>query len=134
MARERDFKVAIAKEAIVFWPARDSLRDLFLQYSSYAEWDVRAGLFSKLKIYRLMILAYIFLGFSLFLIFEFGSWGFLSSFLIVLTYLGFSGVKAFRKTRKFSLFFLGMVVKITIFLAETFGLIKGLFGRGSKGK
>jgi glycosyltransferase involved in cell wall biosynthesis len=134
MALERGFKVALAKEAIVFWPARDSLRDLFLQYSSYAEWDVKAGLFFKLKIYRLMILAYIFLGFSLFLILKFGTWGFLSSFLIVLTYLGFNGAKAFRKTGKVLSFFLGMAVKITIFLAETFGLIKGLIGRISKGK
>jgi len=134
MALERGFKVALAREAIVFWPARDSLRDLFLQYSSYAEWDVKAGLFFKLKIYRLMILAYIFLVFSLFLILKFGSWGFLSSFLIILTYLSFSGVKTFRKTGKVLSFFLGMAVKITIFLAETFGLIKGLVGRVSKGK
>jgi len=134
MIREKDFKVALAKEAIAFWPARDSLKSLFLQYSSYAEWDVRAGLFFKLKIYRLMILAYIFLGFSLFLIVKFGFWGFLFSLLTVLTYLGFSGVKAFRKTGKFSSFFLGMAVKITIFLAETFGLIKGLIDRVSKGK
>jgi glycosyltransferase involved in cell wall biosynthesis len=134
MALERGFKVALAKEAIVFWPARDSLKDLFVQYSSYAEWDVKAGLFFKLKIYRLMILAYIFLGFSLFLILKFGMWGFLSSFLIVLTYLGFSGAKAFRKTRRVLSFFLGMVVKVTIFLAETFGLIKGSIDRVFKGK
>jgi glycosyltransferase involved in cell wall biosynthesis len=134
MIRERGFKVALAKDAAVFWPARDSLKRLFLQYSSYAEWDVKAGLFSKLKIYRLMILAYIFLGFLLFLTFKFGSWGFLFSFLIVLTYLGFSGVKVFRKTRKVLSFFLGMAIKITIFLAETFGLIKGLIGRVSKRK
>jgi glycosyltransferase involved in cell wall biosynthesis len=134
MVRERGFKVALAKEAIVFWPARDSLRDLFLQYSSYAEWDVKAGLFFKLKIYRLMLLAYIFLGFSLFLIFKFGLWGFLFSFLIVLTYLGFSGVKAFGKTGRFLSFFLGMSVKITIFLAETFGILKGLISKVPKGK
>jgi len=134
MVRERGFKVALAKDAVVFWPARDSLKNLFLQYFSYAEWDVKAGLFSKLKIYRLMILAYIFLGFLLFLTFKFGSWGFLFSFLTILTYLGFSGVKAFRKTRKFLSFFLGMAIKITIFLAETFGLIKGLIGRVSKRK
>lgn len=124
--RGKGFKVALARDAVVFTPARDSLKDLFLQYSSYAEWDVRAGLFFKLRIYRLMLLAYIFLAFLLFCIFAFGLWGFLFSVLMVLGYLGFSGAKAFRKNRRFLSIFLGMTIKMTIFLAETFGLIKGL--------
>jgi glycosyltransferase involved in cell wall biosynthesis len=130
--REKGFKIALAKDAVVSWTAKNSLKGLFQQYSSYAEWDVRASLLSKLKIYRLMILAYIILAFLLFLIFEFGFWGFLFSFLVVLAYLGVSGVKAFIKTRRFPSILLGMAVKITIFSAETFGLVKGLLARVSK--
>jgi glycosyltransferase involved in cell wall biosynthesis len=132
MVREKGFKIALAKDAVVSWTAKNTLKGLFQQYSSYAEWDVRAGLFSKLKIYRLMVLAYFILAFLLFLIFEFGFWGFLFSFLVVLSYLFFSGVKAFAKTRKLASIFLGVAVKITIFSAETHGLVKGLIARVSK--
>jgi len=131
MVREKGFKVALAKDAVVFTPARDSLKGLFVQYSSYAEWDVRAGLYLKLKIYRFMILAYIFLFFSLFLVFKFGFWGFLFSFLIVSAYLVLAGVKTFLKTRRILSFFLAIAIKITIFSAETFGLIKGLVSKVS---
>jgi glycosyltransferase involved in cell wall biosynthesis len=129
MAQRKGFKVALAKDAVVLWPARKSLRELFWQYSSYAEWDVRARFYLKLKIYRFMILAYIFLAFSLFLTIEFGFWGFLPPFLIVLAYLAIAGVKASKKTRMFSSFFLAIAIKITIFSAETFGLVKGLVNR-----
>jgi glycosyltransferase involved in cell wall biosynthesis len=129
MVREKGFKIALAKDAVVSWTAKNTLKGLFQQYSSYAEWDVRARLLSKLKIYRLMIVAYATIAFLLFLIFEFGFWGFLFSFLVVLFYLGFSGVKAFTKTGKLSSIFIGMAVKITIFLAETVGLVKGLIAR-----
>ena len=132
MIREKGFKVSLAKDAVVFWSARDSLKDLFLQYSSYAEWDVKAGLALRLKIYRLMLLAYVFLAFLLFSMFQFGFLGFLFSFFAVLTYLVFCGVKAFRKTRQFLSFFIGIAIKVTIFSAETFGLIKGLVSRFSK--
>jgi glycosyltransferase involved in cell wall biosynthesis len=134
MVRERDFKVVLAKDAVVFWPARDSLRNLFLQYSSYAEWDVRGGLYLKLKIYRLMVLAYVFSAFSIFLIFKFGSWGFISPFLIVLAYLVHAGLKALKRTGKISAFFLAMTIKVTVFLAETFGLMKGIINRVQKRK
>lgn len=134
MVKEKGFKVSLAKNALVFWPARDSLKGLFLQYFSYAEWDVKAGLVLKLKIYRLLFLSYFFLAFLLFCTFKFGYLGFLLFFFAVLTYLIFSGVKAFRKTGKFSSFFIAMAIKVTIFLAETFGLIKGFIGRVSKGK
>jgi glycosyltransferase involved in cell wall biosynthesis len=132
MVREKGFKIALAKDAVVSWTAKNTLKGLFQQYSSYAEWDVRARLFSRLKIYRLMILAYVILAFLLFLIFEFGFWGFSFSFLVILCYLVFGGVKTFRNTGKFYSFFLGMAVKITIFSAETFGLIKGSIARVSK--
>jgi cellulose synthase/poly-beta-1,6-N-acetylglucosamine synthase-like glycosyltransferase len=132
MVREKGFKIALAEDAVVSWTAKNTLKGLFQQYSSYAEWDVRARLFSKLKIYRLMVLSYIILAFLLFLIFEFGFWGFLFSSLVVLFYLVFSGVKTFMKTGKFLSIFLGMAVKITIFSAETFGLVKGLIARVSK--
>lgn len=126
MVREKGFKIALAKDAVVSWVAKDTLKGLFQQYSSYAEWDVRAGLFWKLKIYRLIILAYVTLAFSLFLIFQFGFWGFSFSFLMVFAYLVFSGVKAFLKTRKFLSIFVAMAVKITIFAAETYGILKVL--------
>jgi hypothetical protein len=132
MVREKGFKIALAKDAVVSWTAKNTLKGLFQQYSSYAEWDVRARLLSKLKIYRLMILAYAVLAFLLFLIFEFGLWGLLFSFLVVLFYLGVSGAKAFAKTGKFSSIFVGMAVKITIFSAETFGLAKGFIAKVSK--
>jgi glycosyltransferase involved in cell wall biosynthesis len=132
MVREKGFKIALAKDAVVSWTAKNTFKGLFQQYSSYAEWDVRAHLFSKLKIYRLMILAYVILAFLLFLVFEFGFWGFLFSFLVILSYLAFNGAKTFRNTGKIQSFFLGMAVKITIFSAETFGLAKGLVARVSK--
>jgi glycosyltransferase involved in cell wall biosynthesis len=129
MVQREGFKVALAKDAVVLWPARKSFSELFKQYSSYAEWDVRAKLFRKLKIYRFMILAYAFLIFSLFLIAKFGFLGFLPPFLVVLAYLALAGVKAFKKTRTILSFFLAMAIKVTIFSAETFGLLKGLIIR-----
>jgi len=130
MVREKGFKMALAKDAVVSWTAKDTLKGLFQQYSSYAEWDVRAGLFFKLKIYRIMILAYIILAFLLFSIFAFGLWGFLFSFSVILAYLVFSGAKCFVEIRRFSAFFTAMAIKITIFLAETHGIIKGLISKG----
>jgi hypothetical protein len=126
MVRNEGFKVALAKDAVILWPARKSLSELFSQYSSYAEWDVRAKLCLRLKIYRFMILAYAFLAFSLFLTAEFGFLGFLPPFLVVLAYLAIAGVKAFKKTRRILSFFLAIAIKVTIFSAETFGLVKGL--------
>jgi len=134
MVREKGFKIALAKDAVVSWIAKDTLKGLFQQYSSYAEWDVRANLLFKLKIYRIMFLAYIVLAFLLFSIFAFGLWGFIFSFSVILAYLVYSGVKCFVKTKKLSSIFLGMAVKITIFLAETHGIIKGLIGKVSKHK
>jgi len=134
MIREKGFKIALAKDAVVSWTAKDTLKGLFQQYSSYAEWDVRAGLFSKLKIYKLMVLAYIILASMLFSIFAFGLWGFLFSSLAVLAYLVFSGVKCFIRTRRFSSFLLAMAIKFTIFSAETYGIVKGLFSRVSRNK
>jgi glycosyltransferase involved in cell wall biosynthesis len=132
MVREKGFKTALAKDAVVSWTAKNTFKGLFQQYSSYAEWDVRARLLSKLKIYRLMILAYVILAFLLFLVFEFGFWGFLFSLLVILSYLVFNGAKTFRNTGKILSFFLGIAVKITIFSAETYGLAKGLIARVSK--
>jgi len=134
MIREKGFKIALAKDAVAFFPARDSLRKLFTQYSSYAEWDVRAGLVLKLKIYRFMFLAYMFLAFLSFLTYMFGYRGFLFFFLAVLSYLIFSGVKAFKSIKKISSFFIAMAVKITIFVAETFGLLKGFASKFSRKK
>ncbi len=127
--QRKGFRIALAKDAVVSWPARKSLKELFLQYSSYAEWDVRAKLFWKLRIYRFMILAYAFLVFSVFSTVTFGFWGFMFPFLIVLTYLILAGAKAFGKTKKVWAFFLAIAIKITIFSAETFGLVKGIVKR-----
>jgi glycosyltransferase involved in cell wall biosynthesis len=129
LVRNEGFRVALARDAVVLWPARKSLRELFGQYSSYAEWDARAKLCLRLKIYRFMILAYVFLAFSVFLAIRFGFLGFLPPFLIVLAYLGLAGVKAFKRTGIFLSFFLAMAIKVTIFSAETFGLLKGLTSR-----
>jgi len=132
--RQRGFRIFLAKDAVVYFPARNSLRALFSQYSSYAEWDVRACLVSKLSIYRFMLLAYILLAFLLFLTFLFHFWGFLFSILTILAYLVNSGVKAYRKTGVFSSFFFGIAVKVTIFVAETWGLAKGFVRRFSRRK
>lgn len=127
--KEGKFNITLAKNAIAFMPSRDSLKKLFAQYSSYAEWDVKAGLYLKLKIYRLMIAAYAFLVFSLLLIWKIGILGFLFSLSIVLVYLFLAGLKVLIKTRRGSAFFLGAAIKITIFMAESFGLLKGLASR-----
>jgi glycosyltransferase involved in cell wall biosynthesis len=134
--KEKKFRVALAKDAIVYWPARDTLKSLFLQYSSYADWDMKAGLFLEVKTYRLMILAYIVLAFSLLSIFAFGLWSFLLSFSVVSVYMVNAGIKALRKTRKLLSFFIAIAVKITIFSAETFGIMKGVSNRvtGAKHK
>jgi len=128
------FKVGLARDAVVCWPARNTFRELFLQYSSYADWDMKSGLFLRVKIYRLMILAYVFLAFSIFLILTFGFIGFLPSFSITMTYLTYAGVKAFRKTHITKAFFLAMAIKITIFSAETLGIMKGAFNRVRQAK
>lgn len=125
--KEKKFGVALARDAVVFWPARDTFKGLFEQYSSHATWDMKVGLFLRVKIYRLMILAYIFLAFSIILMFRFGLWSPLFSSSLVLIYLFYAGVKALRKTRRALSFFLAIAIKITIFFAETFGIMKGIF-------
>jgi glycosyltransferase involved in cell wall biosynthesis len=127
--KEKNFKIALAKDAVVFFPARNSIGALFNQYSSYAEWDVRAHLVSKLKPYRFMFFAYVVLAVLLLSVFIFGLWGFLFSLSSVLAYLALSGLKVYRKTRKALSFFEAAAVKLTIFAAETFGLAKGLAHR-----
>ena len=126
---QQKFRVGLARDAVVCWPARNTLRDLFLQYSSYADWDMKSGLFLRVKIYRLMILAYIFLASSIFLILTFGFIGLLPSLSMTMAYLTYAGVKAFRKTRTTKAFFLAIAIKITIFSAETLGIMKGAFNR-----
>jgi glycosyltransferase involved in cell wall biosynthesis len=129
MVKKNKFKTALATNAIVAWPARDSLGKLFSQYSSYAEWDAKARLLSRVSFYRLMILAYILLAVSLASVFAFGFLGFLLSSLTALAYLIFNGVKAFLKTRRPSSFYLAPAVKATIFLAETYGIAVGVASR-----
>jgi glycosyltransferase involved in cell wall biosynthesis len=130
--KEKGFRTALAKDAVVSMPARDSLKSLFEQYSSYAEWDVRAKLFSRLGIYRLMILAYASLALLLLCVIVFGFWGFLFSLLAIIGYLAFSGFKAFRKTGKILSFSFGIAIKIIIFSAETVGILKGFVARISR--
>jgi len=131
LVRENGFKMALAKDAVVSFPARNSFKDLFLQYSSYSEWDVRARLFSRLKIYRFMVLAYVLLGLFAYGILRFGWWGFFLSFAVVLSYLVFAGTKASLATRNLLAFPIAVGVKITIFVAETYGIIKGFIRRVS---
>jgi glycosyltransferase involved in cell wall biosynthesis len=131
LVRENGFKMTLAKDAVVSFPARNSFKDLFLQYSSYSEWDVRARLFSRLKIYRFMVLAYVLLGLFAYGILRFGWWGFFLSFAVVLSYLVFAGTKASLATRNLLAFPIAVGVKITIFVAETYGIIKGFIRRVS---
>jgi glycosyltransferase involved in cell wall biosynthesis len=129
LVREKGFKVALAKDAIVSFPARSSFKDLFQQYSSYAEWDVRARLLSRLKIYQFMILAYVLLGVFAYISIAFGLWGFMFSFTVVGSYLVFNGAKAIVATRKLLAFPIACTMKLTIFVAETYGIVKGLIRR-----
>jgi glycosyltransferase involved in cell wall biosynthesis len=121
--------IALAKDAIVYWPPRTSLTSLFAQYSSYAEWDTKAGLLLKVRVYRQLFFAY-------FLIFIFSVLSFIGGSLyffilcgIVGSYLILSGLTLYQTTRKFVSFLLGPAVKVTIFLAESTGLLKGLLER-----
>jgi cellulose synthase/poly-beta-1,6-N-acetylglucosamine synthase-like glycosyltransferase len=134
MVRQKGFRIALAKDAVVFWPARESFKELFSQYSSYSEWDVRAHLVSKLKIYRPLFLSYVLIAILLFTIFEYGYYGLLFSSLTILGYLIFSGIKTFIKTRKTLSFVLAACIKVTILFAETYGIIKGSIRRVFKKK
>jgi len=126
---EKGFKTALAKDAVVYWPARDSLRGLFLQYSSYAEWDAKACLLTKLRIYKHLALAHILVASFLLSTIFFGFWSVLLLFSIVFAYLVISGAKAYMNTHRVSSFFLAAAIKVTIFSAETYGVLKGLVNR-----
>jgi glycosyltransferase involved in cell wall biosynthesis len=129
MVIKKGFRIALAKDAIASFPARNSIKDLFTQYSSYAEWDARARLLSRLKIYKIMIIAYVVMIFLLALIVMFGLIGFLFSIAVVLAYLVFNGIKVLIKTKRPMSFFYGAAIKVTVLIAETYGLLKGLFNR-----
>lgn len=129
MVIEKGFRTALAKDAVASFPARNSLRDLFTQYSSYAEWDARAHLLSRLKIYKLMILAYVVLTFLLVSVVILGLFGLLFSTVVVLAYLVFNGARVFIKTRRPMSLLYAPAIKITVFIAETHGLLKGSFNR-----
>ena len=121
--------IALAKDAVVYWPPRTSLSSLFSQYSSYAEWDTKAGLLLKVRVYRQLFFAY-------FLIVMFSVLSFVGGWLyffilcgIVGSYLILSGLTLYQTTRKFVSFLIGPAVKVTIFLAESAGLLKGFVER-----
>lgn len=129
MVKEKRFRVALATKAIASWPARNSFAGLFSQYSSYAEWDAKGRLLSKLRIYKLMTLAYVFLVVSLAVISIFGLLGILFFSLTILAYLIYNAVNAFLETRRLSSLYLTVAIKITIFFAETYGIAKGVTSR-----
>jgi len=125
--KDSKFQVSIAKDAIVYWQPRSSLKQLFSQYLSYAEWDLRAGLLFRLKWYRLLFLAYFLVLLFLFLSLVFSPLWFLVLVFFVCAYLGASGVRVFLKTRCGPSFLVGPAIKIVIFMAETVGILKGIF-------
>ncbi len=127
--KEKGFKTTLAKDAVVYWPARNSFKDLFLQYSSYAEWDAKARLLTKLRIYKHLALAHILVVFHLLLVIFIGIWGVLLLFFTVFAYLAVNGAKAYLNTHRASSFFLAAAIKVTIFCAETYGVLKGLVSR-----
>jgi len=130
--KEMGCKIALARDAKAYWPPRDSLRKLFRQYSSYAEWDVKAGLLFKLKVYRHLFLAYFIVLSLSALSLVFGYIWFLILVFLACVYLMTSSVVLFKKTRNLLSFLVGPTIKIVIFMAETFGLLKGfveLIGR-----
>ncbi len=123
------YKFALVKNAKVYWPPRNSLKSLFSQYSSYAEWDAKAGLITKLKIYLKLFFVYFIILTLIFLSSIFSYLFFLFLCSLICCYLIMSGISLYWKTRKFHSFLLGPAVKVTIFLAVSTGLLKGLIGR-----
>jgi len=121
--------IVLAKDAKVYWPPRGSLKSLFWQYLSYMEWDIKAGLLFELKIYRQLFFSYFIIFASLLLFSMFGYIWLLIPFCLMCTYLVASGIALYLKTRASISFLIGPAIKITIYLAETAGLLKGLMGR-----
>lgn len=126
--KETGCKIGLARDAKVCWPPRDSFGKLFRQYSSYAEWDVRAGLLFGLKVYRQLFFAYFIIALLVFLGLTIGYFWLVVLFFLVCAYLAASGVVVFVETRDLLSFLVGPAIKITIFLAETVGLLWGGFG------
>jgi glycosyltransferase involved in cell wall biosynthesis len=131
-AMQSGYNIVLAKNAKVYWPPRNSLKNLFSQYFSYAAWDAKAGLITHLKLYRKLVLAYFTGLISIFMSYFLSSYFLVILFCIVCSYLIISGITLFFKTQELLSFLIGPAVKVTIFFASSTGLLKGLLERYSR--
>jgi len=114
---------------VVYWAPRPTLKKLFWQYFSYAKWDARAGLLLRLPWTRKLLLAHLILLFFIILgLVHSPIWLFIL-LSIVAIYLLMSGLIVLRETRNLRSLLIGPSIKVTIFLAETFGVLRGICNR-----
>jgi glycosyltransferase involved in cell wall biosynthesis len=125
-AKKRGFKYYYAKDANVFWRARDNLKSyLRLAYRDSVS-DGQIGIVFKRKIYLLEFLIIIFQ--FLMIILSFISPLFLIGlFLPLLAILFKEGWHIYRKTKKLSFLFYGGEIMVLLFYAHAFGGLVGLF-------
>lgn len=127
--RERGHKLKLAKDALVNWRARGTLRDLFRQNFNYTKWDVIAGIYLSRR-GATWILAYTFLAvLTITMTYFLGLLGLLTVVLLILLYImrfGISMVIAFRKPVSF---LYGMAIAATLRLSDLFGAIAGALGK-----
>lgn len=128
-AKEKGFKYYFAKDAKVYWHARDNLH----QYLRLAYQDsVSEGLLGtvwKRKVYFVEFLSIILLIASLLLTIFYDKW------LIIFWPLIFGGIflkegfKIYKKTKNLKLFIYGGIIMVLLFFAHAFGGIVGIIKR-----
>jgi glycosyltransferase involved in cell wall biosynthesis len=132
--RETGHKFKLAKDALVRWPARSTLRGLFRQNFNYTKWDVIAGIYLSRR-GAFWILAYTFLvAIAITAIYFLGLLGVLAILILVLLYtmrFGVSMVVAYRKPVSFVY---GMAIAATLRLSDLFGAIAGAIGKKKRNR
>ena len=125
-AKKRGFRYYYAKDATVFWRARDNLKSyLRLAYSDSVS-DGQIGIVFKRKIYILEFLVIIF-QFLMILFLIMSPWFLIGLFLSLLVIFLKEGWQIYKRTKKFNFLFYGGMIMVLLFYAHAFGGIVGLF-------
>jgi len=115
-------KFVFAPDAVVYWKARSSIKDLFRQYYLYSGGDGHAKLFSISS-----VLTYVLYGLGLILLLS----GFIYKFLwillfvCVLYYLLKPTIPVYKRLKSKKVFIVIPIIKLTMDLGHMFGYVAG---------
>jgi len=125
--KDRGFKFTFAKDAIVYWPQKENLRQAFAQFFHYAQGDSQARYRPHLNKILLIYLRYLlfFIIFILGFVYDISIYHIFTVGLI-LAYISWAVIKNYRYVEKTDAVIYLPIIQVTADLAVMFGFLRGL--------